>query len=150
MDSKEKLQIELLQKEYDNVWQGIRNLSLAGSKVIALGLTIIAAGLTLGVKEKILDILLLLPIAIYGVLFYGIHISTELISLGGYKRYLEEKLNGITGNNILLWELSIARRRHSAFGKNFLYIIYVLFLVLTILGYPLHSSTYYILWFNLC
>lgn len=132
MDKKEEIKINLLIKECDSVGQGTRTLFLSSERVIALGFTIIAAGLTFGIKEKILEILLFLPIAVFGVLLYGIHISTELMSLGGYKCHLEEKINITLGENVLLWELFIAKERHGAFGGTFLYLIYALFLGLAV------------------
>lgn len=132
MDKKEEIKINLLIKECDSVGQGIRTLLLSSEKIIALGFTIIAAGLTFGLKEKINEILLFLPFAVFGVLLYGIYIFTELMSLGGYKCHLEEKINKTLGENVLLWELFIAKGRHRAFVKYFLYLIYVLFLGLTV------------------
>lgn len=133
MDKKEEIKINLLIKECDSVGQGIRTLFLSSEKLIALEFTIIAAGLTIGIKEKINEILLFLPIAAFGVLLYGIHIYTELLSLGGYKRYLEEKINITLGENVLLWESLITKTRHFDFVTNILWIIYTFFLVLIIL-----------------
>jgi len=132
MDKREELKIELLIKECDSVGQEIKTLFLASEKVIGLGLAIIAAGLTFGLKEKINEILLFLPIAVLGVMLYGVHIFTELMSLGGYKCYLEERINTILGENILLWESFIAKERHRAFITYFLHFVYLLFLASTI------------------
>ena len=132
MDKKEEIKINLLIKECDTIGQGIRTLILAGERVVALGFAVIAAGLTFGIKEKIDEILLFLPFAVFGVLLYGIHIFTEVMSLGGYKRNLEEKINVILGENLLLWELFLAKERHGAFGKTILNLVYAFFLVLTI------------------
>ncbi len=52
MDKREELKIELLIKECDSVGQEIKTLFLASEKVIGLGMAIIAAGLTFGLKEK--------------------------------------------------------------------------------------------------
>ena len=132
MDKREEFKIELLIKECDSVGQKIETLFLASEKVIGLGLAIIAAGLTFGLKEKINEILLFLPIAVLGVMLYGVHIFTELTSLGGYKCYLEERINTIFGENILLWESFIAKGRHHAFVTYFLHFVYLLFLASTI------------------
>lgn len=132
MDTEEKHKNDVLFREYESVGQVIYTLFLTSEKIIALGFTVIAAGLTYGLKEEINEILLFLPVAVFGVLFYGVHLFTELMSLGGYKRHLEEKINVSVGENVVLWQLFIAKGRHKAFGKIFLYIIYLIFLGLTI------------------
>ena len=132
-NKKEELKLDLFNKEYDSVAQAIRTLFLAGEKVIALGVTIIVAGLSYGIKEKVYDLLLFLPFAFFGVLFYGIHIFVEIMSLGGYKRFWEERINIAFDENILLWELFISKGRHRFIGRIFLYIIYMIFLGFTIL-----------------
>lgn len=129
---KEKARLDLLMKEADTTGQGIRTILLTSERIIALGLTISGAGLAYGIKEKIHDVLLFLPVAVIGVFIYGTALFTELMSLGGYKKHLEEKINHLLGQNILLWESSIAHRRHIAFVKFALYITYTLFLGLTI------------------
>jgi len=131
MDKKEELKIDLLFKECDSVGQGIRNLSLLAEKISALGFAVIAAGLAYGIKENINEILLFLPFAFFGVMLYGIHILTEGMSLGCYKRHLEEKINITFGEHLLLWELFIAKERHGAFARFFLCIVYLFFLVCT-------------------
>jgi protein-S-isoprenylcysteine O-methyltransferase Ste14 len=129
MDKKEELKIDLLFKECDSVGQAIRNFSLLAERISALGLAVIAAGLAYGIKEKINEILLFLPFAFFLVMLYGIHILTEGISLGGYKRHLEGRINNIFGEHLLLWELFIAKERHGSFARFFLSIAYLLFLV---------------------
>jgi len=132
MDEKEKLEIEILVKECDSVGQEIRTLFRTSEKIIALGIGIIAAGLTLGLTEGINEILLFLPVAVLGVFFYAVLINTELMSLGGYKRYLEERINIIFRENILLWESFIAKGKRRLLIWRLLHFIYLLFFGLTI------------------
>jgi hypothetical protein len=142
---KEKARLDLLMKEADTTGQGIRTILLTSERIIALGLTISGAGLAYGIKEKIYDVLLFLPVAVIGVFIYGTALFTELMSLGGYKKHLEEKINRLLGQNILLWESSIAHKRHSAFVKVALYIIYSLFLALTIYVSLSTALKYYVM-----
>jgi hypothetical protein len=132
MDGKEEIKINLLIKECDSVGQGIRTLFLSTEKFIGFGFTIIAAGLAYGIKEKINEILLVLPFALIGALLYVIDVSTEINSLGGYKCHLEETINMALGKNVLLWELFIAKERHRPVVRLFLYLVYSLFLGFTI------------------
>lgn len=132
MDKKEELKIDLLIKEYESIGQGIRTLFITNEKIIGLGFTIIATGLTFGIKEEINEILLFLPVAIFGMMLYGVHIFTELMSMSGYRRCLEEKINVLLEDNILHWESSVVQKKHRTFGNYLLYIVYFLFLVLAI------------------
>ena len=132
MDNREELRIELLIKECERVGQVISSMTPTVEKIIGLGCTVIATGLIFGIKEKIDEILLFLPVAVFGVFFYGIRTATETRSLGGYKRHLEEKINTILGQNILFWESLMAPNMHGSFAMKLLYFIYAFFLVLIV------------------
>jgi len=132
MNEEEKLKIELLIKECESTGQAIRTMLLTNEKVMALGFTIISTGLVYGIKEKVSEILLFLPLAVFAVLFYGIRITAEIMSLGGYKRYLEENINSILRENVLLWESFIAPKMHRSFVLLLLYIVYTFFILLVV------------------
>lgn len=132
MDKKQELKLQLLAEECRTCGESIRTLFLATEKVIGLGLAIMAAGMAYGLKEGIHEILVLLPVGIFGVLLYGIYISTEILSLGGYRRYLEEGINAAFGEAIFYWESGIAEKRHSDFVRYALHFVYLLFLAVTI------------------
>jgi hypothetical protein len=134
--------VEVLIKECEIVGKRLSDLVLMSEKIVALGFTIIAVGMSLGIKEKIYEILLVMPVAAFGVLSYGILVGSEIMSLGGYKRYLEEKINITFRENILLWESFIAKQRHRSFEVNFLNIIYALFL-LFVIGISLSTTLQY-------
>jgi len=139
MNKKEELKIEILMKEYECVGQKIEALFLTSERIIGLGIVVIVAMLTFGLERKINSILLFLPVAFLGVLLYGVHVFTELTSLGGYKRYLEERINTIFEENLLFWESIIAKKRHYAFVTYFLHFLYAFFLVLTV-SLSLHTA----------
>ena len=124
----EKIKIDILLMEYDNIWKRIDNCSKLTEKVIGIGIAIISAGLVWGIKENNYFVIVSLPIAFIGVLFYGIDTATETISLGGYKKYLEEILNEILGKDFLCWETAIAMHRHFGLDRTNLYSIYGIFL----------------------
>lgn len=125
--NKEELIIEVLIRECETVGQQINTFILANQKTIGLGLAVLSAGLVYGLKEQIKEVLLFLPIAAFGILFYGIRIITETMCLGGYKHHLEETINRILGKNILLWESFIAPNLLHGSVTKFLYFIYALF-----------------------
>lgn len=142
-DENEKLKINMMAKECDSIGQAVRNFILGEERIIALGLTIMGAALAYGLKEKINEILLILPIAVFGVMIYGSRLFHELMSMAGYKKYLEEKINNKVGENILFWELFISKEMHGSFPNKVLYIIYVIFLALTVYISLGTASKYY-------
>lgn len=129
---KNDYKMEVLMKEYDQVSQGLRALILFSEKLLALGIAIMTIGLTYGLKEGFDDILLLQPVVISAVLLYAAHIYAELRAVAGYKKHLEERINGEIGENILLWEIVIARGRRRAIGQKLLYLIYLTLYLVTV------------------
>jgi hypothetical protein len=132
MCDKEKLRSEILVKEYEIIGQATRTLFLSSEKAIALGFTILGTGFIIGIKEKIEYMLLFLPFAVFGVLLYDINIATELGTMGGYKRYLEERINSELKERILLWELFLSEERHKSLAKKLSFPIYLIFTGLTV------------------
>jgi hypothetical protein len=132
MDDKEKLKIELLIKEHDSIDKATRTLFLSSQTVLGIGITIIVAGLTIGLKENISGILLILPFAIYTIFFYWVHLSIQLASLGGYEGYLEDRINTFFGENLVFWQIGIAKKElHISFVTPFLFVIYSILLGVT-------------------
>jgi hypothetical protein len=124
--------IDMLFKEYDQVSQGIRSLVLFSERILALGIAIMTIGLAYGLKEKINEILIFQPVVVSAVLLYAAHIYAELRAMAGYKMFLEEKINIVVGEQILLWEGVLAKRRRRAIGQKLLYLIYLILYLVTV------------------
>jgi hypothetical protein len=138
----EALRLDLLYKECESVGSKITTLFVAGEKYLSMAFAIIVAGMAYGIKEHQHDILLLVPFAIMTVMFYAIHMFTEVNALGGYKYYLEEQINIILNKNVLLWECKIAKSRHAA-APIFLYLIYIVFLIIAVVNSLSLAWTFY-------
>ena len=121
---------EVLLKEYDHVSQSVRNLFLATEKSMGLGVALTTVGLAIGLKEKLYESLMLLPIVFAAALLYALYLTTELRAIAGYKKHLEEKINEMHGEELLLWETQIAKSRHRLWGQKVFYFVgVVLFLI---------------------
>lgn len=131
MDDKEKLKLELIIKEHDSIGQATRTLFLSSQTVLGIGLTIIVTVFTIGLREKINEIFIFLPYAIYLVFFYWIHLVFQLASFGGYKGYLEERINTFFGENLVFWEMCIAKKLQISFVEPFLFVIFSILLIIS-------------------
>jgi hypothetical protein len=84
--------------------------------VVTIGLALSTAALTFGVNQEIKDIFLFVPFAAFSLLLYMIFMYTIVLSLGGYKKYLEERINIEIGSSILSWEREVGSRIHNSIG----------------------------------
>ncbi|MGD0627271.1 MAG: hypothetical protein ABSB32_21530, partial [Thermodesulfobacteriota bacterium] len=133
MDGREiEAKLEVLLKDYETNWQQIQMRIGINEKIVGFGLTVLGAGLIYGIKEKVVEILLPLPVGVFGLIFYSVFITTDIMSLGGYRRYLEERINTILGENVLMGEKRAEKFIHRNFSLIWLYIIYFLSLGITI------------------
>jgi hypothetical protein len=110
----------------------ITSYHLLGAKVLALGTSIIPTILAISFKNNYDTVLLILPIAIFSVIFYWVNINTWIVSHGGYKRYIEEQINALTGEPIYFWEAGVVPSRHTNLSNVILNSIFSLVLILCI------------------
>lgn len=136
---KSQVQLNLLTKESEHVATTIRQLEQSGQRIIALAVTVLGLGLMYGVKEGVAEILLVLPLVLFGIASYAVHTYTEVVALGGYRRYLEEMLNSIAGAPSLRWESAISHQRHGTAAQFFLYSVYILIIIISV-AVSLHTA----------
>lgn len=111
MVSPEK-KIEILSKQCETIDSKITSFELLGLRVVTLGTTVVIGLLALSIKEKSDIALVILPFAMYALLFYWINVTTWILSFGGYKKHLEERINSLAGEPLLLWECRIIHSQH--------------------------------------
>ena len=110
-----KLKIDVILAEYQRACAEIRSIESNNEKVIGFGLTLISFGFVSGLSQDISEIYIILPPAIVGVLLYGMMTYSNVFSLAGYKRHLEDELNALMEARPLVWEqLVIERERWNA------------------------------------
>lgn len=133
MDLKEK-KIELLVKQCELSDHKILSYQNVGSKVLGYGSTLILTILAIALKEKITAILLILPAAMFILIFYWMNVDAWVLSEGGYKKAMEEKINKMLDENIYLWESKIVTSKHINLNNIILDIIYFLVLLACIIA----------------
>jgi hypothetical protein len=112
---------------------------------MAVGLTVLSAGFVYGIKENLEEILLVLPIGLYGVIFYAIFNTTIVLTLGGHKKYLAERINTYFGEELLIWESVANKIIHRNIAQICLHFLYAVFLIASVLvGYNSASSNSYL------
>lgn len=103
----ETARLDALLREAESVSEGTRALFLSTERVVALGFSIAALAATIGLVQDRREILMAAPFALLGALAYGVHLWSEMIFMGGYRRYLEEGINQILGTPTIVWESQI-------------------------------------------
>jgi hypothetical protein len=106
-----------------------RQIEAANEKIIALGVTILSASILYSLKENLVEIYFLAPIAFIGILLFSAHQYDHLFWRGGHKRALEESLAKLTGSKELCWEQLICeeRKRFGIPNAMFGFFIFLLF-----------------------
>ena len=123
--------IDIMMREYENLSQFIRTLMQSTYVLIVISLTILFTGFGVAITENNI-LVFLIPFGIFASFFYGMYIYTTILSLGGYKKHLEEQINSLFPNRVLKWEY--IARKHVHFSKSAIMIIILgfSFLVLSI------------------
>lgn len=122
MTDDDKIKIDILLNEYNNVSKAIRDRTCNNEKIIGFGLTVIAATFSIGLMQNIYEIFLFVPIAILWLVSYVVYLYTEVLILGGYAKHQEEKINSIVKDDCLKFEIYIAENfLHNKFA-NYLFV----------------------------
>lgn len=93
------------------------------NKLLPAGFALITTGYTYALSQAIVNnkenittekIIIIFPVFILAFIVYYLEIGSEYYSMGGYKRFVDERINTIWGDPKLLpWETIIAPKRHS-------------------------------------
>ena len=120
MENSDKIKIDLLVKQSENLGSSITSFMILSARVIGIGSGIVFAVLALALKVKIYDVILALPIAMFALFFYFINLHTSILEMGGYKKRIEEEINRMVGHPMYLWETGLVSRRHTNLANVFL------------------------------
>lgn len=124
VDTADKLGV--LKSEYERMCTEIRSVEANNEKAVAFGLSIITAAFAVGAAQHVFEIFFIIPIAITGVFFYAVLMYTFVFSMGGYKAFLEDRLNELMGSQFLLWERLVHVRQRDNMIRPALVSIYLL------------------------
>jgi hypothetical protein len=117
---------EMLRSEYERMCVEIRAIEANNEKAIAFGLSIISAAFAVGIAQHVREIFFIVPVAIVGVFFYAVLMYTYVFSMGGYKAFLEDRLNELMGSRFLLWERLVQVRQKDNMIRPAMVCIYLL------------------------
>lgn len=129
-------ELQALLKAYEIAGQEIISLTAKTEKVIGLGFTLLGALILYGLKEQIKEVLILAPVGAFVIALYSISVFLAVMALGGYKKYLEERINTILGKEILRWEIVTVRElvHGNMPGKTVSFLFAFLLLLISFLG----------------
>ena len=120
----------------------ITSYHVMSSRVLGGGIAIVSAVLAVAIKEKNYIVLLILPLALYSILFYWVNVISWILAQGGYKKFLEEKINRMCCEPIFLWEAGVVQKRHHNVSNLCLNILYFIVLICSI-GLSIFSASKY-------
>jgi len=112
------------------------------ARVVAIGSGLVLTGLALAIREKIYEVIMFLPVLMFSLCFYYLNLHTAVREMGGYKRYIEERINEIVGEQIYLWESELVHRRHSNVANQFMAGIFFFILIASVAAALFVSYTY--------
>lgn len=119
--------LAVLREEAQGVAAAIRQLDQTSQHVIALA---VAAGALLVPSAARVNsdfLLMALPLVLVGVAAYALNAYSQVLALGGYRRWLEESINRELGVLTLQWELHLAPGLHRIGSSTVLWSLLVLF-----------------------
>lgn len=132
MEETDKFKLDLLVKQSDGFGSAITSLMILSARVIGIGSSIVLAALAVAVREKAYEVVLILPVPMFGLYFYFVNLHTAVLEMGGYKKRLEEQINELVGQPLYLWETALVSQRHTNLANGFLATIFGLILLLFI------------------
>jgi len=124
--------LQVLLKEYEAVTKEIHGRIEDIMKIITIGVTVLGVGLSVGLSQNQHEILLILPLAYFGVLLFYVYTVRNLFLLGGYKQLLSDKINLTVEEKILVWESISKEEVHFNVNRIFLELVYLMTGVLTV------------------
>jgi hypothetical protein len=108
-----KLRSDLLIKDYEITCAQIRDMVSYSDRMFGVGVTLVAAGFSYGVKEKLAEVIIAVSFLNIALLVFASSLYTGIFALGGYRRRIEEELNGILGgDSVLRWESVVPAAVH--------------------------------------
>lgn len=98
------LHIDLLMAQYKGLSDDIRNLESATERVFGVGIALVSALVAFAYKERIDEIYFITAPAYLGLLLYAANQWNSVFWKGGYKRYLEDRINDLAHASVVGWE----------------------------------------------
>ena len=130
IDDEKKL--DALIEQCKSIDSKITSYHVMSARVLGIGIAIVSGVLAVSIKEKSYIVLLLLPLALYSILFYWTNVMAWIVANGGYKKHLEEKINKVCREPLFLWEAGIVQKRHTNISNICLNSLYVVVLILCV------------------
>jgi magnesium-transporting ATPase (P-type) len=103
---------EVLLAEYWRAMKAPAGLLDEGQKGAGFWVTLTVVAFGVGLKENLIQVFLLIPIAHVLMLFYLINIYERTMTMAGYLTSMEEKINSSLGQRTLRWETDLSPRFH--------------------------------------
>jgi hypothetical protein len=114
-DGVDKRRCDVLLQEYDRTSKDISAMMGKNEQIVTIGLALLTFGFTFGLKEHIRVVFLIIPIGVLIFLYYTVFVYSMIMWLGGYRRWLEQRINQALFSSqdpedLLLWETIVSKQ----------------------------------------
>ena len=102
------LSVDAALRAYDSAHAEGVSMQRKADAAVGFGLAFVSAAMSLGLYQGIKEAFFFVPLASLSILLYMVLVYTIVLALGGYRRFLEERINEVLGRALLAWERSVA------------------------------------------
>lgn len=128
-------QLDSLMSHYEGCRLEIIELMQSNERLLNIAILILGAVMAYGISVKAYEIVALGPFAMSIVIFQGIQRYELVHQLGGYRKYLEAKMQELTGDKPAFWEELVVQLFHHSWTNYPLRALIILaFLLLCAVG----------------
>ena len=133
-NEKELYACDVLLKEHEAICGQIKEIVSYSDKMLALFITITGSVVIYGIKEKLGIIIVIASFVVMILMLFVLTMNSAIMTLGGYRLYLEEQLNTTLNKQYIHWERVVSWNYHTSVSiisfkilAGFLFIIILYF-----------------------
>jgi hypothetical protein len=131
-DGIQQQELTVLLTEYERVYSEIMDMQRKADTLFGFGVTGVGAGVLYGLKQEVPGILAVVTLFGAALVLYIVLCYCVIMSLGGYKHFLESTINLQTNSEWLRWERSITKPfLHGAWEMKLVFVVMLLLPITT-------------------
>ena len=134
----------ILVKEYFHIKEGYQSNISRVEKGLAFFLISISIAFGVGIKERICELLLIIPWLTIGFAFYSIMFLDILFTDDAYAATIASRINNLLDSEVLSWELKIAKKlQHFTWPAIMFFVIFFVIFIMIVFIAAINSSEQY-------
>jgi hypothetical protein len=106
----------VLIEEHRAICDQIKEVVSYSDKMLALFLTVTGVLVGYGMKENMPVIIVMASFLVMLLMLFALTMNSAMLTLGGYRMYIEDKMNTCLGKDVVFWEKIAAKRIHYSYS----------------------------------